>query len=263
MRSRTPGSGDQPVVPDAGSLPGAPADAYQSWLAIEPAPALPRLGRALAVGAGTALVLTLLGAVLGLVWAAVAPSVPVVRTAGGVVLTQPQPEEFIAADGWFSLLGLGFGVLATIAGWSILRRYRGPVGMLAVVIGTIGAALLAWQLGRQIGLAEFHRLLENAPVGRTFHKPPDLRAGSVKWFAGIVPVVQGVLLIPAFTAAVTYTLLAGWSRYSSLRPETEPDSVPDAPEPASAPVSSDSPAPPAPAAEPAPPVTDAAEPPRG
>jgi hypothetical protein len=196
------------------------------------------------------LVLTLLGAPLGLLWRMIAPEVPVVKSEQGVILAQPQPEEFIAADGWFSLLGLGFGVLAAIAIWLILRQYRGPVGMVVGALGAVGAAVLAWRVGRQIGLGEYHRLVSTAPVGETFNKPPDLRAGGFEWLYGFIPTIQGDLLLPAFGAVVTYTLLAGWSRWPALRPEPEPA------------LSWDWPAPPVPQATPAPPEPGAAEPPR-
>jgi hypothetical protein len=195
------------------------------------------------------LALILLGAPLGLLWHALAPGVPLVKTANGVILTQPEPEEFIAADGWFSLLGLGFGVLAAIAVWLILRRYRGPVGMVVVILGAIGAATLAWRLGREIGLSGYHRLLQSAPVGATFAKPPDLRAGGFEWLYGVIPAIHGDLLLPAFGAAVTYTLLAGWSRWPTLQPEPPT-------------LNWDLLAPPAPKAAPEPPGPGAAEPPR-
>ncbi|WP_435830701.1 DUF2567 domain-containing protein [Polymorphospora rubra] len=179
-------------------------------------------GRTLLVAVATALVVAGLGVPLGLLWAALAPDVPVLRTATGGALTEPQPEQFVAADGWFSLLGLAFGVLVAVLGWVLLRGQRGPAGLVAVVVGGLGAAPLAWQVGRRIGLAEYQRLLETAPVGELISRPPDLRAGRFEWVFGFVPTLQGDLLVPAFAAAVTYTLLAGWSRYASLRPEPEP-----------------------------------------
>jgi hypothetical protein len=202
------------------------------------------------------LVLILLGLPFGLLWAAVAPGVPVLQTEDGAVLAEPQPEEFIAADGWFSLLGFVLGVLAAVAAWVLLRRYRGPVGMVVVVAGMLGAATLAWQVGRRIGLSGYERLLHSAPAGASFTKPPDLHGGRYTEVLGFVPAIQD-LLVPAFGAAVVYTLLAGWSRYPGLRPEAEPA------EPGPGPVSWGSAAPPAPPAAPAPPGRDEAAPPRG
>ncbi|MFI0795586.1 DUF2567 domain-containing protein [Micromonospora rubida] len=259
-----------PAAPDAGNVP-------------PPAAARParRPGRAIAVALGAAAVLAALGVPLGLLWAAVAPDTPAVKTAAGAVYAQPQPEQPIAADGWFSMLGLGFGVLAALALWVLLRRRRGPAGLLAGVLGGLAAAPVAWQVGRRVGLSTYDRLLADAPVGQAFTKPADLRAGGVHWFLDVLPVPYGNLLLPAFAAAVTYTLLAGWSRWPSLRPEPTPDLTwaPDAPPggfpagppggfpaapPGGAPEVSSGPAgSPAPTAAPEPPAPGAAEPPRG
>ncbi|WP_347405360.1 DUF2567 domain-containing protein [Micromonospora sp. WMMD980] len=178
-------------------------------------------GRAVATTLGVTALLTVLGAPLGLLWAWLAPGTPVRQTPDGAVYAVPQPEQPIAADGWFSLLALGFGVLSAIALWVLLRRRRGPAGLLAVALGGLGAAVVAWQVGRRIGLATFQRLVDTAPPGTDFTKPADLRAGGVDWF-GPLPLPHGNLLLAAFGAAVTYTLLAGWSRWPSLRPEPEP-----------------------------------------
>nr|WP_325048771.1 DUF2567 domain-containing protein [Micromonospora craterilacus] len=242
-----------------------------------------RPARTAAAGAATVLVLGLLGAPLGLLWAALAPATPVVKTADGAVYGQAQPEQPIAADGWFSLLGLGFGVLAALAVWFVLRRHRGPVGLVVVVAGALATATVAWQVGRRVGLSTYQRLLETAPDGTTFTKPADLRAGGIDLILGVLPVPHGNLLLPSFGAAVAYTMLAGWSRWPSLRPEPEPDPTwfgppvgypPGGPGPGGYPplgvgpgadgVSSGSAAPwPAPPAAPEPPVPGAAEPPRG
>jgi hypothetical protein len=163
-----------------------------------------------------------IGPVLGLVWAAVAPEVPLTMREGGPVFTSLQPEEFIAADGWFVLLGTAFGVLATVAVWLAGRRVRGPAGMLAVTVGTVAAAVLAWWVGRQIGLAAYEQAQQVAAVGAGLERPNDLRIAQARWWP---PAVSGVLLVPALAAAVTYTLMAAWSRFSSLREEwpDEPD----------------------------------------
>ncbi|MFC5946250.1 DUF2567 domain-containing protein, partial [Micromonospora harpali] len=224
-----------------------------------------RPGRRIGVVLGAAAVLTALGVPLGLLWAAVAPDTPVVKTAEGAVYAQPQPEQPIAADGWFSLLGLGFGVLAALALWVLLRRRRGPVGLLAGAAGGLGAALVAWQVGRRVGLSAYERLLASAPDGQAFTKPADLRAGGLHRLFDLLPLPYGNLLLPAFGVAVTYTLLAGWSRWPSLRPEPEPDlSWVYAAPPATGPQVSSGPADsPAPTAAPEPPAPGAAGSPRG
>ncbi|MGY3518054.1 DUF2567 domain-containing protein [Micromonospora sp. PTRAS2] len=230
-----------------------------------PVPSERRPGRVIGVALGAAAVLTALGVPLGLLWAAVAPDTPVVKTAEGAVYAQPQPEQPIAADGWFSLLGLGFGVLAALALWVLLRRRRGPVGLLAGAAGGLGAALVAWQVGRRVGLSAYERLLASAPDGQAFTKPADLRAGGLHRLFDLLPLPYGNLLLPAFGVAVTYTLLAGWSRWPSLRPEPEPDLswVYAAPPATGSQVSSGSADSPAPTAAPEPPAPGAAGSPRG
>ncbi|TDB82634.1 DUF2567 domain-containing protein [Micromonospora sp. KC721] len=250
--------------------PDEPAAAPRSWPAYTGGPqpvGPPRRG--VVVATATLFGLTALGVPLGLLWAAVAPGTPVVKTADGAIYAQPQPEQPIAADGWFSLLGLGFGVLAAIGLWVLLRRRRGPAVLGVAALGALGAALVAWQLGRRIGLADYERLLAAAPEGTAFSKPADLRAGGIEWVFGVLPVPFGNVLLPAFAAAVTYTLLAGWSRWPSLRPE--PDPLPDPtlgwPDPDTGPaaggISWEPAERPAPSAAPEPPGPDAAEPPRG
>ncbi|HEX5596631.1 MAG TPA: DUF2567 domain-containing protein [Micromonosporaceae bacterium] len=213
--------------------------------------------------------LTLLGAPLGLLWLLVSPEVPVMKIRDelpdwpgwrrGSIPVQPQPEGYIAADGWFSLLGLGFGILAAVAVWWVLRRQRGTVGLVAVVLGSLGAAWLASWLGSEIALAEYHRARDAVAVGELFQMPPQLRSGEIRW-VGPLPVLRGVLLLPAFGAAVAYTLLAGWSRYPTLRPE--PPALPDWVS-AVSPFSWDPAAPQTPPAPPAPPATGGAAPPHG
>ncbi|WP_309246342.1 DUF2567 domain-containing protein [Verrucosispora sioxanthis] len=201
--------------------------------------------------------------------AAIAPTTPVVRSGDGAVYGQAQPEQPIAADGWFSLLGLAFGVLTALAVWFLLRKNRGPVGLVVAAAGALAAALVAWQVGRRVGLAGYQRLLDTAPEGTRFSKPADLRAGGIELFLGVLPLPYGNVLLPAFAAAVTYTLLAGWSRWPSLRPEPEPD-VTWLTAPASGPAgregevsSGPAAARPVPPAAPEPPAPGEAAPPRG
>ena len=221
-----------------------------------------RPGRAAAVAAAILLGVAALGAPLGLLWAAVAPTVQVRMTSDGALLADQQPEEFIAADGWFTLLGACFGVLAAVAVWLVVRR-RGPLPLVALTLGAVGAGLIAWWLGRHQGLEAYQRMLDSAPDGAVFGKPADLRAADVDVHYGFLPVVRGVVLVPALAAAVTYALLAGWSRFPSLRPGQDDYAAEPLPPGAfGVPVSWDSTEPPAHPAAPARPAPgEAATPP--
>jgi Protein of unknown function (DUF2567) len=163
-----------------------------------------------------ALAVAVLGAPLGWLWAWLTPDVPVQVVPGGVVPTEEQPEEFFAADGWFILLGVAFGLLAAVAVWFLLRRHRGPVALVAVTVGAVGAGLLAWWVGHRIGLSGYRHQVRQAAAGTELDRPPELRAKELGWWFGFIPRVQGDLLIPAIAAAVAYTMLAAWSRYPSL-----------------------------------------------
>ena len=221
----------------------------------EPEPPRRRRWRpALAVSVGTAAAVAVAGVPLGVLWHLLAPAVPMVDTgATGIVVNDPSPEEFIAAEGWFTLLGFGFGLLAAVVAWLVLRRHRGPGLLLGVTGGALTAAIVAWQVGRRIGLAGYQAWRARATAGATFSAPPDLHA-------------YGTLLVPAFAAAIVLTLLAGWSNDPDL---DQPGAKPgyghdlaggrDGPPP----VSSGWPAGPDPTAAPERPAPGPAGPPRG
>jgi hypothetical protein len=161
-------------------------------------------GRTLTVTGLTVVALAVAGGPLGLLWRAVAPAVPVVNAGEGRILIQsPAPEEYVAADGWFALLGFGFGLLAAIVAWMALRRDRGPFLVVGVTLGSLAAALVAWQAGRLVGRAAWAEWRETSAAGATYQAPPDLHA-------------FGTLLVPAFAAVIVLTLLAGWSNDPNL-----------------------------------------------
>jgi len=222
--------------------------------------------RAALVAAAVAVGAALLGVPYGLLWAKLAPEPVLFKVNGGfypqsgLYPVDSQPEQFMADDGWFMLLGVGFGVVAAIVVWLALRRWRGPLLLFALIVGAVAGGVLAWRLGHQLGLEEYQRLLAQAPEGTNLDLPADLQiAHDGTWF-GVIPKISGVLLAEAFGAALAYTLLAGWSRHPTLRPVTAP--APDlAPWDTAEPVSSGSTAPQAGTSAPAPHGPDAADPP--
>jgi hypothetical protein len=171
----------------------------------EPAPRPPRTWRRTAlVGVLAGLAVAVLGAPLGVLWHFLAPTVPVIDAgANGFVVNDPSPEEYIAADGWFTIIGFAFGLILAIVAWMVLRRDRGPALLLGVTIGALGAAPLAWWTGRMIGRSAYEHWRTVAAAGGTYAAPPDLHA-------------KGALLVPAFAAVIVLTLLAGWSNDPDL-----------------------------------------------
>jgi hypothetical protein len=161
--------------------------------------------RTVTVAVSVALTAVVLGGPLGLLWAWLAPDVPVIDAGqNGIVVNDPSPEEYIAADGWFTLLGLGFGLLVAIVAWQALRRDRGPFLLLGVIVGTLGGGwLVAPRVGEMIGRNAYEHWRETAVQGATYLAPPEIHS-------------VGPTLVPAFAAAIVLTLLAGWSNDPDL-----------------------------------------------
>jgi hypothetical protein len=170
----------------------------------EPKPYRRPWRRVILVGVLSAVAITAAGLILGVIWHFAAPTVPVIDAGqNGIVVNDPSPEEYVASDGWFSLIGFAFGLIVAILAWLVLRRDRGPGLLLGVAVGALGAAWVGWQAGRQIGLGAYEKWRDTAAAGATFHAPPDLHT-------------HGALLVPAFAAAIVMTLLAGWSNDPDL-----------------------------------------------
>ncbi|MDI6104498.1 hypothetical protein QLQ12_38505 [Actinoplanes sp. NEAU-A12] len=204
-------AGQSPVpdgIPPAAGEPsgasGRPGRDWRQWLRFHQSSPRP-WRRTLSVTVGVATSIAVLGVLLGLGWAWLAPTVPVVNAGrAGVVVTDPSPEQYIAADGWFTLLGLGFGLIVTIGAWLVLRRDRGPFLLLGVVGGTfLAGRWVAPAIGQFLGRDAYDRWQATAAQGATYLAPPEVQS-------------LGPKLVPAFVAAIVLTLLAGWSNDPDL-----------------------------------------------
>lgn len=161
-------------------------------------------GAEVGVAAITVVVLAILGAGVGAVWPAISPHVAVVITADGPNWQPNGGDEFFAGEGAFALIGIVVGLLSGIAVWFAVRRWRGPVLLAALVVGGLAGALVAWQVGRNVGLAAYQDLLRSTDVGREFNRPVEVRS-------------KGILLLQPVAAAVTYVWLACWKVQPDLR----------------------------------------------
>ncbi|MDQ6874584.1 MAG: DUF2567 domain-containing protein [Actinomycetota bacterium] len=175
-------------------------------------------GTELTAGLATLVTLGVLGAAVALVWAALSPRVRIVITPAGPDLVQYANSDFFAGDGTFLVVGLVAGVLSGIVCWFIAQRWRGPVILAGLALGALLGALVAWQVGRQLGLTHYHQLLHSTEVGRRFDKPVDLRS-------------KAALLAQPFAATLTYVFLAARvarpdldrsPRRDSVEPERDP-----------------------------------------
>ncbi len=196
---------------------------------------------------------TLLGFPLGWLWSAITPKVQVVMTPQGVWYAQtPRFEEAAAGDGWFVFITAGAGAAVAVVVWLVIRAYRGPVMLVALAAGSVACAVIAAWFGHRIGLAEYERWVHTAAVGQHFHKPAELGTKRVGLWFGVLPRVQGAVLVQAAAAVSMYTMLAGFHRAPSLRDE-DGRAMRAAPPPGAV-VSSGWPAYPAPSTAPAPPA---------
>jgi hypothetical protein len=166
------------------------------------------------------------GLLLGLVWYLSAPTLPLRKVEQGMAYIVPDPEQTVAADGWFVLLGLGLGLIAAILVWIFAAKTRGPIQLAGLALGAIAAGYVAWQFTvftfDQSGYAQ---RAKQAQLNDIVQRPAELGAtNSPVCLPGVDKcrsVRSGELWVPAFGAVVTYSLMAGWSRWPGLRREEE------------------------------------------
>jgi hypothetical protein len=138
------------------------------------APAGPRV---ILATAAIVVVGALLGVAGGFVWAALAPrAVFLVSGPGAAYVVNPETTAFIAADGWFSLVAAGGGILTGVAGYLIGVRRYGPLPAAGALAGAVAAAFLAAWTGRHVGLAAFRHELAGAKGGALVRQPVILGA---------------------------------------------------------------------------------------
>lgn len=82
----------------------------------------------------------------------------------GAVLREYGLTQFFAADTWFAVLGLVFGIGLGVAAWQLLRQLGWPVALVAVGAGLL-AALVCWQVGVAFGPSDFASRVTTAAPG--------------------------------------------------------------------------------------------------
>jgi Protein of unknown function (DUF2567) len=145
----------------------------------------------------------LLGLPLGVLWAWLAlpeffARSPRAPTPGGVLPFIGQSEHRFDDMATFLLFGLAAGVLTGAALW-LYRRLRGPLIVLAAVLGSLIAAWLAMRIGLWVVAASYPDL---ASTGAPYPRPPVLESS---W----------VITTQPFGVAVSYCICAAWSREAS------------------------------------------------
>jgi hypothetical protein len=139
----------------------------------------------------------LLGLPVGWIWSRIAPPerMGVASTGQYLWLTDEDYHRFddLAV---FCLLGFAAGILVGAAVW-LLRERRGPVVLVATVIGSLVAAYLAYTVGVSFA-ASHYPLPTSLHVGTLFYKAPTLES-----FWTIVAQPLGTVLV--------YGMLVAWS----------------------------------------------------
>ncbi len=123
---------------------------------------------------------TVAGALLGLLWVWLAPRVPlvgdVVDGSWVVYLKDTEGEQAIGVDGTFTLLALACGAVSGLAVFAWRRRGGVPL-VVALALGGLLGSLLAWRLGLWLGPS--HDVLAQAKAAGknvTFSAPLKLSA---------------------------------------------------------------------------------------
>jgi hypothetical protein len=109
-----------------------------------------RFQRELLRGVLVAVLVTVAGIALGLLWVWLSPRVPMISDGQAVYLKDTEGEEAVGGDGTFVLIAAGLGILSALA---VFWRYRtGGVGVvLGLAAGGVLASLVGWRLGVWLG----------------------------------------------------------------------------------------------------------------
>ncbi|WP_256964284.1 DUF2567 domain-containing protein, partial [Streptomyces griseiscabiei] len=137
----------------------------------------PGLRTELIEAAVVTVVMALLGGVLlGLLWWWLAPHVPLVSDGSAVYFKDTEGEQAVGVDGTFTLLALGAGAVSGLVVF-LLRRRGGVPLVVALLVGGLLGAVLAWRLGVWLGPGtDVAARAKEVGQGVTFSAPLKLAA---------------------------------------------------------------------------------------
>lgn len=140
-----------------------------------------------ALSAAVPAVLTLLLApYVGMLWEWVSPAPTYINLGGSIYLKDQDTSEFINADLWFLVIGLGVGV---ISGGLAYWRYRKALpAMLGLTVAAFVAAMIARHVGVEFSPPPIAQAAPGTPDGATVHAEITLHAHSLllSWPVGVV-----------------------------------------------------------------------------
>ncbi|MEU0832046.1 ABC transporter permease [Streptomyces sp. NPDC005969] len=145
-----------------------------------------------------AVLLTVAGLGLGLLWLWLSPRVPLISDSHAVFLKDSEGEEAIGSDGTFVLLALAFGaVSAVLAFW--FHRRGGIALVVGIALGGLLGSLVAWGVGVWFG-PERDVVAHAREVGKgvVFDAPLDLHAKGALLAWSVAAMVVHLALTAAF-----------------------------------------------------------------
>ncbi|QEV22193.1 DUF2567 domain-containing protein [Streptomyces alboniger] len=136
----------------------------------------PGMKKELLQAAAILVVVALSGLVLGALWLGFAPRIPLISDGEAVYLKDTEGEQAIGVDGTFTLFALGFGLVSGVAAF-LVRRSGGVPMVVALALGSLLGALLAWKAGALFG-PDTDVVAHAKAVGKgvVFNAPVELKA---------------------------------------------------------------------------------------
>jgi hypothetical protein len=157
--------------------------------------------------------LAVLGVLTAVVWALAAPTMHFqINDSGQLAVLSTEPEEPIAADGWFAIIALVVGILAGFRAWWHTRGHEpGVVG--GLLVGGLLGSITMLAVG---GLIRPSNLEDAASAG-----------SGTRLHSGLAVHAPGVLLLESVAALLVWLLLDLLiPREDAAVPEPEPTFTP-------------------------------------
>jgi hypothetical protein len=123
---------------------------------------------------------------VGMLWERIAPAPTYVNLSGEVYLNNQDSSEFIAADGWFLILGLLLGLVSAGLGY---WRWRGDLLVIAAMSGaSVLASFVAREVGEAFGPAPIQQTALTLADGETVQGSITLASDGIlfAWAVGIL-----------------------------------------------------------------------------
>ena len=130
-----------------------------------PRPPGPPLWHDVRAGLLTVAVTVLVGAPVGLLWAALAPRVSVEVTGEDVQVLDTYEDGFITVDAWFFAAVVVAGLVGGVLAWR-LGAAHGPAVVLSLAVGGLAAAWIAGRVGGEVDRLTVEQLVASGVQGR-------------------------------------------------------------------------------------------------